>query len=203
LCPAARTNQDRSVALREFEQRTGRSQAVYHAYHRGAELFPTPEEVAIAHDPVHPRLLFLNWKPIGVNWARIARGDQRTDAYLDRLARHIKGSFTEPFFFTVHHEPSNDVRPRRGSGRTAADYAAMYHYVIARLRADGVTNLVSTMVYLAYPRQATHPWFADLYPGDDVVDWVAWDVYAYSRPGKYGYGDLVEMMNRDAAEDDS
>jgi hypothetical protein len=31
-----------------------------------------------------------------------------------------------------------------------------------------------------------------------VVDWVAWDVYAYSDPG-YGYGDFAEMMNRRSA----
>jgi hypothetical protein len=203
VAPAARTSRDRSDALQEFEQRTGRPQAVYHAYHRGTELFPTAEEIAIAHDADHPRLLFLNWKPTGVSWARIARGDQRTDAYLDRLAGHIKSTFTEPFFFTVHHEPSNDVRPHPAAGRTADDYAKMYRHVIERLRGDGVTNLVSTMVYLAYPRQATRPWFADLYPGDDVVDWVAWDVYAYSRYGGYGFGDLVEMMNRDADEDGS
>src|SRR5262245_57745090 len=193
--PGAHTDESRTAALREFERKTRRPQAIYHAYHRGRQLFPTREEIKIAQDREHRRLLFLSWKPPGASWARIAAGDPETDAHLDRLARHIRRNFTEPFFFTVHHEPENDVRSARGSGWTAKDYAAMYRHVIERLRRNGVTNLVSVMVYMAYIRWTTKPWFESLYPGDDVVDWVAWDTYAYSDPG-YGYGDFAEMVNR-------
>ena len=195
VAPGAHTDQPRDEALADFEADTGRTQAIYHAYHRGTELFPTASEIEIARDPEKPRLLFLNWKPTGASWAEIARGDADTDAYLDRLAAHIRETFPEEFFFTVHHEPENDVRPNAGSGYTAEDYRAMFRYVINRLRADGVTNLVSTMVHLAYIPWTTQTWWEDLYPGDDVVDWIAWDIYAYSDPG-YGYGDFSELMNR-------
>ncbi|BCJ71022.1 hypothetical protein CS0771_05660 [Catellatospora sp. IY07-71] len=195
VAPGAHTSQNRIQALHEFERRTNRLQVVYHAYHRGTSLFPTAEELAITRDPAHKRVLFLNWKPQHVSWAGIAAGDRRTDAYLDRLATHIKGSLTDPFFFTMHHEPENDVVPRPGSGMTARDYAAAFRYVVTGLRARGVDNLVSVMCYMAFVPWNVKDWFEELYPGDDVVDWVAWDTYAYSDPG-YGYGDFAEMMNR-------
>ncbi|WP_144121865.1 glycoside hydrolase family 26 protein [Catellatospora sichuanensis] len=195
VAPGAHTSQNRIQALYEFERRTNRRQVVYHAYHRGTSLFPTPEELSITKDALHKRVLFLNWKPQGVSWAGIARGDGRTEAYLDRLAVHIRGSLQDQFFFTMNHEPENDVNPRPGSGMTAQDYAAAFRHVVTGLRARGVNNLVSVMCYMAFVPWNVKDWFEDLYPGDDVVDWVAWDTYAYSDPG-YGYGDFAEMMNR-------
>jgi hypothetical protein len=192
VAPAGHTGAPRAASLTEFEATTGRRQDIYHAYHRGTSLFPTAEEVAIAADG---RLLFLNWKPRLGSWAQVAKGGKVVDRYLDRLAAHINATFPEPFFFTVHHEPENDVRPRPGSGWEAADYAAMYRYVVERLRANGVDNLVTVVTYMAYVPWNTRPWFPDLYPGDDVVDWIAWDAYAYSVPG-YGHGDFAELMNR-------
>lgn len=186
---------DRAVALREFEQKVARPQAIYHGYHRGKELFPTKAEIGLARDPINPRFLFLNWKPTGVTWQQIAAGDYAIDAYLDKLALHLTTTFPEQFFFTMHHEPENDVVERAGSGMTAKDYAAAVRYVITRLRAHGASNLVSVMSYMAFVRWNAKPWFEDLYPGDDVIDWVAWDAYSYSDPG-YGYGDFAEMMNR-------
>jgi hypothetical protein len=196
VAPGAHTDQPRDEALADFEEQTGRTQAIYHAYHRGNELFPTRTEIGIARDPAKPRLLFVNWKPTGASWAQIARGDDDVDAYLERLAAHIKANFGERFFFTVHHEPENDVRESSGSGYTPKDYRDMYRHVITKLRAEGATNIVSTMVHMGYVQWNIKSWFRDIYPGDDVVDWLAWDVYAHSEPGEYGYGDFSEMVNR-------
>jgi len=190
VAPGAHTTLPRAEALAAFEADTGRRQDIYHAYHRGHQLFPTAGEAAIAAEG---RLLFLNWKPLRWSWAGVAAG--AADSYLDRLAEHINTTFPDPFFLTIHHEPENDVRPSPGSGFQAADYAAMYRHVVERLRANGVDNLVTVMAYMAYVPWNTRPWFPELYPGDDVVDWIAWDTYAYSDPG-YGHGDFAEMMNR-------
>ncbi|WP_203908320.1 CBM96 family carbohydrate-binding protein [Rhizocola hellebori] len=200
VAPGAHTSQDRTQALADFEERAGKPQMIYHAYHRGRELFPTAAEVAIARDAANPRILFLNWKPTGATWGQIAAGDPATDAYLDQLAAHIKANLSEQFFFTMHHEPENDVVDRAGSGMTAKDYSSAFRHVIQRLRANGVANLVSTMCYMAYIPWNVQPWFGDLYPGDDVVDWVSWDIYAYSEPG-HGFGDFAEMMNRRASNE--
>lgn len=199
VAPGAHTESRGYSALAAFERKTGRRQAIYHAYHGGIhQLFPTPQEIAIAHQKGAPRILFLNWKPEAASWAAVARGDKRTDAFLDRLALHIRRTFPDKFFFAVHHEGENDVRERAGSGYTAKDYAAMFRHVVTRLRADGVHNMVTVLVHMAYVPHATKSWFDQMYPGDDVVDWIGLDVYAYSTPG-YGHGDFAEVLNRKLA----
>ncbi|HIW63199.1 MAG TPA: hypothetical protein H9881_12135 [Candidatus Stackebrandtia excrementipullorum] len=196
VAPGAHMPGSKTEALLRFEELTGKRQHVYHSYHRGVgKLFPTPDETDVASDPENGRILFINWKPSQASWADIAAGDPETDDYLDELADHIGSTFGRPMFFTVHHEPENDVRPEDGSGYTADDYAAMYRYVVERLRSGGADNLVSVMVYMAYLKWTAMPWHEDLYPGDDVVDWVGWDAYGYSDPG-YGHGDFAELVNR-------
>lgn len=190
------TGRSLTASLHEFELQTQRTQAVFHTYHRGVgTLFPTAEEVATADETGHPRIPFINWKPAVASWAKIAAGDPEVDHFIDRLAAHIAKRFPGPFFLTIHHEPENDVDPHEGSGYTATDYAAMYRHVVQRLREDGATNVVTVMTYMGYAKWPAQPWFDQLYPGDDVVDWIALDVYAYSTPG-YGYGDFGEMVNR-------
>lgn len=196
VAPAAQTSQDQWTALHEFEAVTGRTQAIFHAYHRGIQaMFPTRTEIAIAREPGHNRLLLINWRPDVASWAAIARGDAGVDAFIDRLAQHLRTDFPEPVMLAIHHEPENDVRNTPGSGYTALDYRAMYRYVVKRLRAAGVTNLVTVMVFMAYPPWNVKPWWPQLYPGNDMVDWVGWDTYAYSTPG-YGYGDFAQMVDR-------
>jgi hypothetical protein len=196
VAPGAFTDQRGTTALASFEKKTQRHQDIYHAYHRGAkQLFPTREEIAIARQKGQERILFLNWKPAGASWAAIAKGDKKTDAFLDRLATHINTTFPEEFFFTVHHEAEDNVKEKSGSGYTAADYAKMFRYVVQRLRAHGVDNLVTVLVHMAYVPHTTQSWFDRMYPGDDVVDWMGFDTYAYSDPG-YGHGDFAELLNR-------
>jgi hypothetical protein len=196
VAPGAFTDQRGARALAAFEEKTQRHQDIYHAYHKGSrQLFPTESEIAIARQPGNPRILFLNWKPAGASWAAIAKGDPKTDAFLDRLAAHINRTFPEQFFFTVHHEAEDNVREKPGSGYTAEDYAAMFRHVVRRLRAHGVDNLVTVLVHMAYVPHTSQSWFDAMYPGDDVVDWVGFDTYAYSDPG-YGHGDFAELLNR-------
>lgn len=176
IAPEVFTGRSPAVALERAERRMGRKAAILHVYHRGEQLFPTKEERRLARS----RLLLINWKPsLNRSWAEIAAG--RLDRRIDRLARHIKRTFRKRFFLTIHHEPENDVRPNPGSGRTARDYAAMFRHVVTRLRERGVTNAVTVMTYMGAPNWASKRWFGDLYPGDDVVDWVALDPYADAR----------------------
>jgi Glycosyl hydrolase family 26 len=195
VAPGAFTDQRGVRALEAFEKKTERHQDIYHAYHKGlTQMFPTKAEIDIARQPGDPRILFLNWKPTA-SWAAIAKGDPKTDAYLDRLATYINHNFPEEFFFTVYHEAEDNVREKPGSGYTAENYAAMYRHVIKRLRGDGVDNVVSVLVHMAYVPHTSQSWFDAMYPGDDVVDWIGFDTYAYSDPG-YGHGDFAELLNR-------
>ncbi|MCG5216869.1 glycosyl hydrolase [Streptosporangium soli] len=176
IAPEIFTGRPPAQALARAERRMGRTAAVMHVYHRGSELFPTQQEAALTRDPERPRMLLINWKPsLDHTWAEIAAG--AVDGRIDRLAGHLLKTYTEPFFLTIHHEPENDVRTRGKTGMTADDYAAMYRRVVLRLRAKGVRNAVTVMTYMGAPNWAAKPWFERLYPGDDVVDWVALDPY--------------------------
>ncbi|MEU4330312.1 glycoside hydrolase family 26 protein [Nonomuraea dietziae] len=183
-------------ALAGAEERMGRAADILHVYHRSNELFPNDREVALARDPSHRRLLLINWKPsFDVTWAEIAKG--ALDRRIDRLADHIRQTFPEQFFLTVHHEPEDDVRANPGSGMTATDYAAMFRHVVQRLREKGVKNAVTVMTYMGAPNWASQPWFEQLYPGDDVVDWVAMDPYADARVRDFD--GLVNKTRKDHA----
>ncbi|MBO3732501.1 glycoside hydrolase family 26 protein [Glycomyces niveus] len=202
VAPAAHTSRQKEQALLDFESRVGQTQQIYHAYERGSNrLFPTPEQIALTEDPQHPRTLFINWKPQMAEWGAIAAGDPETDEYLDKLAEHLKANFQKPFFFTVHHEPENDVDPAAGSNMEASDYAAMFRYVVERLRGAGVDNLVTVMNYMGYLKWVEKPWHEDLYPGADVVDWIGLSGYGQSLhdDGHSDFGEIVDQTKGKSA----
>jgi hypothetical protein len=185
----------RDKALQEWERITGRTATIFHTYHRGTELFPTKDEIAMTGDAAHPRVLLTNWKvAYNTSWAKVAAGGQ--DARIDAWAKYVKANYTKKFFLVLHHEPENDVIPAAGSGMTAKDYAAMYRHVTLRLRADGVTNAISVLGYMGNEKWMSQSWWKDLYPGDDVVDWVGLDSYVSVEKGYYHYGDFGDLIDR-------
>jgi hypothetical protein len=201
VSPGSHTSKDKEDEHPLFETRVEKTQQIHHAYHRGIEkLFPTEDQIALTTDPEKPRTLLLNWKPRAASWAEIAAGDPEVDAYLDRLAAHLNENFDKPFFFTVHHEPENDVIQEDGSGMEAADYADMYRHVVERLRGAGVDNLVTVMNYMGYLKWVEKPWHHELYPGDDVVDWIGVSAYGQSLKddGHSDFGELVDQTNESA-----
>ena len=200
VAPGVFTTTPASTALADFESKTGRHADIYHRYHRGDELFPTRDEIAAAHDPAGPRVLLVNWKVAwGTTWADVAAGGQ--DERIDRLAEHLKQTFGDKFFLSLHHEPENDVDPDPDSGMTAKDYAAMYRHTVERLRDDGVDNAVFVMIYMGFQRWATQPWFDRLYPGDDVVDWIGYDPYVSADPTADHHGDFARLVNQTSDPD--
>jgi beta-mannanase len=189
------TDAPRDEALRAWETLTGRTATIFHAYHKGDEVFPTKSEIAMTRDAGHPRVLLLNWKvAYGTTWAKVAAGQQ--DARIDKWAAYVKANYTQKFFLALHHEPENDVDPTAGSGMTATDYAAMYRHVVQRLRAGGVTNAIQVLAYMGNEKWMAQSWWADLYPGDDVVDWMGLDSYVSVEKGYYHYGDFGDLLDR-------
>jgi hypothetical protein len=186
----------RDQALREWEAKSGRTASIYHTYHRGDELFPTKAEIAMANEAGKPRILFTNWKVgYGTKWGKVAAGEQ--DARIDRLSAYIKANYgRDKFFMAVHHEPENDVSTVAGSQMTAKDYAAMVRHTVRRMKANGVTNVVFVMAYMNVEKWNDSPWWGDLYPGNDVIDWVGVDSYVNAQPGGYHNGDFTYLMNR-------
>lgn len=179
VAPGVFTSKSTEQALADFERATGRRVHLLHMYHRDGEIFPTDRQLAMMRAGGGRRMLFLNWKPeLGRTWAQVAAGDPEVDRHIDAVAQRIKTVHPGRFFLAVHHEPEDEVRPEAGSGFTAGDYRAMVRYVVKRLRAAGVSNAVTVMAYMGVPNWGSQPWFENLYPGDDVIDWVAADLYA-------------------------
>jgi hypothetical protein len=180
-------------ALQNFEATQGRAADVLHYYHVGDGLFPSAREISRSHEGGMTRLLMENWKPeLGHSWAQVAAGVPNVDAEIDNEAAYLKAHFTTKFFLAIHHEPENEVISAPGSGMTASDFAAMYRHVALRLRADGVTNAVYVMNYMGFFRWGEQPWFSGLYPGNDVVDWIAYDPYSN---GSGDFGSLVDARD--------
>jgi hypothetical protein len=198
VAPGAFTEQPKREALADFERRTGEPVDIVHVYHRAGTLFPTARDLGLARQGGTRRLLLVNYKPEGGHtWAEVADGAM--DEELDRQAAYLRAHYTDPFFLAVHHEPENEVVPDAGSGFTARDYARMYRHVIQRLRGQGVDNIVSVFNLMGTTHWATRPWFEQLYPGDSVVDWIAWDPYACGDPD-LPCGDFAGFVNRTADE---
>ncbi|MFI5840636.1 DNRLRE domain-containing protein [Catenuloplanes sp. NPDC051500] len=188
------TTTPRDTALKQWEATTGRTAAIYHTYHKGNEKFPTKAEIAMTKDAAHPRTLLLNWKVAhGTTWAAVAAGKQ--DARIDNWSAYVKANFSDQFFLALHHEPENDVNEKAGSGMQAKDYAAMYRHVIQRLRKNGVTNAVNVIAYMGNETFLAKSWFPDLYPGDDVIDWIGLDSYLNADKG-YHHGDFDDLLDR-------
>jgi hypothetical protein len=189
------TDTPRDQALKDWEAMTGRTAAIFHAYHKGDEQFPTRAEIAMTEDPQKPRVLLLNWKvAYKTTWAKVAAGGQ--DARIDKWSAYVKKNYQRKFFLALHHEPENDVQTSAASGMTAKDYAAMYRHVITRLRANGVTNAVNVLAYMGNEKWMAQSWWRDLYPGDAYVDWIGLDSYVSVEKGYYHYGDMGDLLDR-------
>jgi beta-mannanase len=191
------TGAPRDAELKAWEKRSGRTSTIFHTYHRGDEAFPTPAEIAMTRDPAHPRVLLLNWRvEYGSNWAAVASGklDKRIDAFAARAR-----AYGQKFFLVLNHEPEDDVRTAPGSGMTAQNFRASFRHVISRLRADRVTNAVSVVAYMGNEKWMARNWWKDLYPGDDVVDWIGLDSYVSAEKGYYHEGLFHDLLDRRAA----
>jgi len=188
----------RDTELRTWERLSGRTSTIFHTYHRGDEKFPTAAEIAMTRDPAHPRVLLLNWRvDYGSTWANVAAG--RLDARIDAFAARVKATYREKFFLVLNHEPEDDIIPSAGSGRTAKDFAASFRHVIRRLRAEGVSNAISVVAYMGNEKWMARDWWKDLYPGNDVVDWIGLDSYLNAEPG-YHHGLFADLLERRAPQ---
>ncbi|GIE35448.1 hypothetical protein Ait01nite_084930 [Actinoplanes italicus] len=188
------TSKPRDVEHKNWEKLSGRTATIFHTYHKGDEPFPTKAEIAMTKDPAKPRVLLLNWKiAYGSNWAKVAKGEQ--NRRIDAFAQRIK-AYDKKVFLVLNHEPENDVVAKRGSGWEAKDFAAMYRHTIKRLRAQGAGNVVNVMAYMGNEKWMAQSWWKDLYPGDDVVDWIGLDSYVSVEKGYYHYGTFGDLLDR-------
>jgi hypothetical protein len=165
-----------------LERRTGRRLDLVYTYHdmgTGSDgQLLDPAEQQLGQD----RLLMLSWEsdvwsdggsaaPRPLGWARIAAGDYDATV-IDPQAERVKA-----YGRTVLIAFDQEMDSRTPADGSPADFVAAYRHVVDRFRQLGVDNVrwVWTITgYMAHTRL-----FSEMYPGDDYVDWIAYDQYNY------------------------
>jgi hypothetical protein len=97
------------------------------------------------------------------------------DTYIDAFA-HALQAFGKYVFLRPFHEMNNAAYPWsvRQSGNTADDLIRAWRYMHDRFTRDGATNVL----WVWSPNTENDDVsFADIYPGDQYVDWLAVDGY--------------------------
>jgi hypothetical protein len=198
----------------EHEQRIGRQVRIVHNYHAASEPPPlTADEVFFATRP--NTIVWVNWWP-AAHWADAAGGNATVNARIAAVADSIKRVAPSKVMLTIVHEPENDVlagstacpvdgKRHYGTAGTPADYRAMWRNVRSIFTARGSSNVVFNMNYMGYvPNWGCE--FKDLWPGNDLVDWVTWNPYSlngttetWDRTTTSFYGWM--SANSDAAHD--
>lgn len=162
------------AALDAVQRELGRRFDLVYRFHDLDDDVPTADERALADSGtlLHLSLVPRDFSdPTGalIPWRRIADGEY--DEALRRQAEGIAGLGTQ-VFVTFDHEPD---QPRKGVAGTAADFRAAWRHVHDLFVGAGATNAVWVWVVLGW--QQTFERAATLWPGNDVVDWISWDVY--------------------------
>lgn len=181
-----------TTALASFEEQVGRDVDVAHFYKRGQEsLFPSDDEAYRASHQSAPLTLFYNWRPENLTWRQVADG--AADEYLNKLAVRLSQTLQAPFFLSLSAEMEAKVNSSVSSGQTAADFHDYFRHVVTLLRSHTGVQVIMVVNYTGSAKFAAQPWFNELYPGDDVVDWIAQDPYAYDFEQT---PDLAALLNR-------
>ncbi len=102
-------------------------------------------------------------------WSAIAAGNFDDDL---RVQAAGIASLHKPVFLTFEHEADQQAKEALGSG---PEFVAAWRHVHELFTAAGATNAV--WVWVMMGTEAALPRAAELWPGDDVVDWISWDVY--------------------------
>jgi len=193
VAAAPQAGESYDQAMINFENRIDRTVDIAHYYTTGqSRMFPSAEMVSRANEPGRERIIFVNWRPT-ITWRAVANG--AADTYLRNVANHIRAVHPTAFFLSLHAEMEPQVNPDWSSGMTATDFRNFFRHTVQVLRANGAGSVVTVMNYMGAPHWPDRPWFESLYPGDDVVDWIAEDPYAFGNPPIF-LSDFAGLVNR-------
>lgn len=173
----------------EVEDQLGRKFDFLYHYHDLYDQVPTEQERKQVEDGQHLHISitardFKAADAHGIRWREVADGEY--DDSLRRQAQGIK-SLDEPVFMTFDQEANQKTKvQRRGP---AKDFVEAWRHVHDIFEDEGATNAVWVWVMTGNPWRAPA---GPMWPGNDVVDWISWNVYNQSgcrsgpiRPDKY------------------
>jgi hypothetical protein len=146
----------------------GRHLDIVYNFHKAGDTLPTADErtlVAGGH------FLHVNIETPNVQWTAITAGIDDV-----KFAKQAKGlaSLGVPVFLTYDHEP--DAHTKYGKVGDGPAYVAAWRHVHDVFVANGATNAVWTWIGSGW--KGFFPYLGTLYPGNDVVDWIAWEAYS-------------------------
>ncbi|MEL6983549.1 MAG: hypothetical protein AAFO29_14075, partial [Actinomycetota bacterium] len=169
--------------FRSREAQLGADFDIFHDFVQWNELvlrtWPKADVAELAADG---RILFTNWKSPTSHprdWAAIARGDYDDDIV---AAAQKFAAFGEPTFLTFYHEPEDNIRDAGGDNaalvqRYIDDYRDAFRHLHDVFEAEGADNVIWVWDMQGWLGGWESYYTGGLYPGDDVVDWVAWNPY--------------------------
>ncbi|MEU5158894.1 glycosyl hydrolase [Streptomyces sp. NPDC020875] len=168
--------------VREYEERIGRKLDIVYAYHDMSTddlegQLVTEQEREVGQE----RMLLLSWESKwwgGTDaqqprWTQISSG-ALDESVIDVQARRVK-AYGKPLFLSFDLEMDTRI-PAAG---TPAEFVAAWRHIHDRFAELGVTNVVWTWTITGYP--GNNELFPRLYPGDEYVDWIAYNRYNYYR----------------------
>jgi large repetitive protein len=159
----------RQERIENFEAMIGRKISLDRVFYTWDEQWPSPDDYW-SRDQGH--VLVLSWGAgmrdgTTVAWADIAAG--LWDSTIDARAADLR-AFGAPMYFIFHHEPNG-----AHMAGTPEEFQDAWRHVHDRFIADGVTNVLYTMVMFdsSYNSGVVN----DYYPGDSYVDVMGVDAY--------------------------
>lgn len=163
-----------SESLADTEASLNRELDFVYRFHRLDEEVPTDDERALAD---RGRLLHYSLDtsfkdptaPTYLSWGQIAAG--AADTWVSAQAQGI-ASLPGPVWVTFEHEADVIDRDWQGNG---ADFTGAWRRVHDIFEREGASNAVWTWVVTGGVETTARA--AELWPGNDVVDWVSWEAY--------------------------
>jgi hypothetical protein len=177
---------DPQQRLVQAEQQIGRKYAIDHRYYDWGSMVPSPYEYWTSQQGRIPMVNVCACRFADgstVPWAQIASGSE--DAYIVSIAGAFK-LFNKPAFFVFDAEP--ETKLKEDPSLRAADYVAAWKRIVAIFRAQQTHNVAFVWATTAYAFKDESGQVGDvksLYPGDDVVDWIASDPYNFNHSGAW------------------
>lgn len=168
------TNPATQATLQAAEKDTGRTFDLVYRYHDIVADFPDDDERAVVREgrALHIAIAAREYGEgeDTVSYADIARGTY--DASLRRQATGL-ASLNAPVFVTFEQEANQ--RRKLGVRGSAEDFKAAWRHVHEVYKAEGATNAVWVWVMTGAAENLSRA--GQLWPGNDVVDWISWNVY--------------------------
>ena len=167
-------------AVKAVEQQVGRTFDVVYQYHDIDDTIPTASESSeveagqVLHLAIAARLY--ESPTTQVTYADIAAA--RYNAGLQHQAEGV-ASIPAPVFVTFEQEANE--HSKLGPRGTAAQFRQAWRHVHDVYVKAGATNAVWVWVMTGAPDNLSRA--GELWPGNDVVDWISWNVYNQSGCG--------------------